>query len=249
MLSVEKPGTPAELVHHGVKGMRWGIRKEARISGKAAETAAKTKARAAGRGRIDAWGAGQRANRAEQQRFIRKAATESLQGPGKLKKLGRFAADVDFELGKRNANISMQIGARARDATKNELPGIKAKHGDYAKLRNRAKNPFSKEAKAYRADVKKAYLKNLEKEANSWKSLSGTRRYTLKDDGEPNTSKYFWKLDTELAHSLVQGTFTVQPIFDDEGYIVDFEIVPTEADLKLTMEFGANFLMHMGLEV
>src|SRR4051812_7088977 len=28
MISVEKPGTPYELVHHGVKGMHWGIRKE-----------------------------------------------------------------------------------------------------------------------------------------------------------------------------------------------------------------------------
>jgi hypothetical protein len=27
MLSVEKPGTPEELVHVGVKGMRWGVRK------------------------------------------------------------------------------------------------------------------------------------------------------------------------------------------------------------------------------
>jgi hypothetical protein len=28
IVSVEKPGTPAELVHHGVKGMKWGVRKE-----------------------------------------------------------------------------------------------------------------------------------------------------------------------------------------------------------------------------
>jgi hypothetical protein len=25
--SVEKPGSPAELVHHGIKGMKWGVRK------------------------------------------------------------------------------------------------------------------------------------------------------------------------------------------------------------------------------
>lgn len=28
MISVEKSGTPQELVHFGVKGMRWGVRKE-----------------------------------------------------------------------------------------------------------------------------------------------------------------------------------------------------------------------------
>lgn len=27
MLPIEKPGTPEELVHFGVKGMRWGVRK------------------------------------------------------------------------------------------------------------------------------------------------------------------------------------------------------------------------------
>lgn len=26
MISLEKPGTPAELVHHGIKGMKWGVR-------------------------------------------------------------------------------------------------------------------------------------------------------------------------------------------------------------------------------
>jgi hypothetical protein len=26
-VSVEKPGTPGELVHHGVKGQRWGVRR------------------------------------------------------------------------------------------------------------------------------------------------------------------------------------------------------------------------------
>lgn len=36
--SVEKPGSPAELVHYGVKGMKWGVRKgyTDRISAKAA---------------------------------------------------------------------------------------------------------------------------------------------------------------------------------------------------------------------
>lgn len=28
MIPTEKPGTPAELVHHGIKGMRWGVRRE-----------------------------------------------------------------------------------------------------------------------------------------------------------------------------------------------------------------------------
>jgi hypothetical protein len=27
VIAVEKPGTPYELAHHGVKGMKWGVRK------------------------------------------------------------------------------------------------------------------------------------------------------------------------------------------------------------------------------
>lgn len=27
MISIEKPGTPSELVHFGTKGMKWGVRK------------------------------------------------------------------------------------------------------------------------------------------------------------------------------------------------------------------------------
>lgn len=32
MISVEKPGTPSELVHFGIKGMKWGVRKEEETS-------------------------------------------------------------------------------------------------------------------------------------------------------------------------------------------------------------------------
>ena len=33
MISVEKPGSPAEIVeHHGIKGMQWGVRKEREAS-------------------------------------------------------------------------------------------------------------------------------------------------------------------------------------------------------------------------
>lgn len=33
-VSVEKPGTPAELVHYGVKGMKWGVRKKVELIGR-----------------------------------------------------------------------------------------------------------------------------------------------------------------------------------------------------------------------
>lgn len=41
MISVEKPGTPSELVHVGVRGMHWGVRKREEISSKTSSTTAK----------------------------------------------------------------------------------------------------------------------------------------------------------------------------------------------------------------
>lgn len=32
LVSLEKPGTPQELVHHGIRGMKWGVRKSSSIS-------------------------------------------------------------------------------------------------------------------------------------------------------------------------------------------------------------------------
>lgn len=32
IISIEKPGTPAELVHAGIKGMKWGVRKKREVS-------------------------------------------------------------------------------------------------------------------------------------------------------------------------------------------------------------------------
>lgn len=32
MLSIEKPGTPSELIHFGKKGMKWGVRNESSSS-------------------------------------------------------------------------------------------------------------------------------------------------------------------------------------------------------------------------
>lgn len=55
-VSVEKPGTPTELVHAGVKGMRWGVRKrdytESRAINKAAEKARSASLREGGRSRF-----------------------------------------------------------------------------------------------------------------------------------------------------------------------------------------------------
>jgi hypothetical protein len=218
MISIEKPGTPEEILHFGTKGMRWGVRNDRTSSG----------GRAGGRSG----------------------------GGGALsvaKKIGTKAGDFGFEVAANTNFMTRHIAEQASSRTRKDLPGIKAKHGDYGKLTNRAKHPFSPEAKAYRADVKKAYLKHLEETANEIGNFSGTKRYTVKkDDGTPNTSKYFWHISTEHAKAIKQAatsdeTFRVQPIFDDEGYIIDIKIV--DDSVAQTMDLGVNFLSHMGIVV
>jgi hypothetical protein len=211
--SLAKPGSPAELVselmHHGVKGQRWGIRRD----------------RSTGSG-----GGG------KPSRF--KSAARAV---------GRAADDVTFEVGKKNPDIQHQIAATASERLVKNLPSIKARHGDYGKLSNRVKKPFSKEAKAYRADVKKTYLRHLENVANETTNVRGTRRYTLKEQGKPNTSSYFWNLSTEAVTHAAAGTFRVQPVFDNEGYIINIKVI--KDDMAQTMDKGANFLFHMGFDI
>jgi hypothetical protein len=209
-VSIEKPGTPGELAHHGIKGMKWGVRREQAGSG----------ARRAG-------------------------SVAKKVGKG----LGKASDNTIFELTKNTTAVNNHIAGNAAKKLQADLPGIKAKHEAYGKVRNRAKKPFSKEAKAYRADVKTAYLKHLESSANELTNIRGTRQYTLKEKGKPNSSQYFWQVSTQpIAHAADGiGTFTVRPIFDDEGYIIDVEMVDTS--MAQTMELGADFLQHMGMKL
>jgi 2'-5' RNA ligase len=200
-----------DLEHYGVKGMRWGFRKEDLGSAaRAVGGAAKTVGKAAARG----------------------------------------ADNVLFESAKSSQGVRNQIVDKASDRLIKSLPAIKEKHGEYGKLRNRAKKPFSKEARAYRKDVKESYLRHLETSANEITNFSGSRRYTLKERGKPNTSKYYWDVETErnpAKHAVGDsGIITVQPIFDDEGYIVDIKRV--EDSMSQTIELGADFLAHYGVK-
>lgn len=189
---------------------------------------------------------------------VRKDRTSSSGSAGKkvggsLKKvvrgLGVATDNTMFELSKSSSYVTREITDRASEKfVRQDLGRIKKKHGEYGKLSNRMKKPFSPEAKAYRADAKKAYLRRLEQSANSMTNIRGTRRYTLKENGNPNTSQYFWKVSTEpIRHAADDGSFIVRPIFDDEGWIIDLERV--DDDMQQTMDRGASFLVHMGVKV
>jgi hypothetical protein len=207
------------LEHFGVKGMRWGHRKEQASAG----------ARAAGRG-------------------LGKAAAATA----------RFAGDVSFE--------NQAEDGRAREAIINEsykpfrrtdLPAIKARHGDYAKLSNRAKKPFSKEAKAYRKDARETYVKRLESTANSMKNVSGDRQYTIRErgldlpasGGALPKSKTYWDVSTRRVKHAATDDFTrLEVVMDDEGYITDLKKVEVELAQSVS-DVGAAFVLeHYGVK-
>jgi len=61
-LSVEKPGSPLEILeHHGVKGMKWGVRQRSQYAGQKAGKAAAGEVRKAGGGRREQRKAGRKA--------------------------------------------------------------------------------------------------------------------------------------------------------------------------------------------
>jgi len=233
-VSVEKPGTPEELAHHGVKGMRWGV--HSKVTGSSGFKALSK----ASKKNVDNFHARQSAKTARRKA---KAASGSSSRLGKVaKRVGAAIDDTVFEMNTKSDAVNNHITMKATDRLIKSLPAIRAKHGEYGKLRNRAKRPFSKEAKAYREDVKKTYLRHLEKTANELTNKRGTLQYTVSENGKPNTSQYFWKVSTRPIKHASDGSFTVRPIFDEEGYIVDFEIVDDK--LAQTTERGLNFLIH-----
>lgn len=169
-----------------------------------------------------------------------------------------FAGDVQFENMAADGRAREQvIGGARKPYRKEDLPAVKARHGDYAKLRNRAKKPFSKEARAYRKDARETYIQRLETTANSMKNLSGDREYTIRErgydlpaqGGELPVTKYFWNVTTRKVQHAVTDPFTrLEVIFDDEGYITDLKQVEIEDSMAQAIEMGAAFLAHYGVK-
>jgi 2'-5' RNA ligase len=211
------------LEHFGVKGMRWGVRKEDLKSG------AKTVGRA-----------------------LDKAATA--------------LADSNFE-GKLNtdtgrAQVEAQIKTKAHEAfQRTDLPAIKNKteYQEAKKLTNRLRHPKDPATKAYRKEVKEAYIKRLEDAANSMTNISGTRQYTIRERGwelPPEggalpKSKYYWDVSTRTVKHAddTEATWTMEVVLDEDGFVTDINEVPAEDSMAQAMELGTAFLVASGLDL
>lgn len=181
-------------------------------------------------------------------------------GAGKVNraagKLHRFGQDVRFESHAESGHADVLVANAAHKPYKKvDLPAVKARHGDYGKLKNRAKKPFSKEAKAYRKDAADTYVKRLETTANGMKNVSGTRQYTVRErgidlpsQGGKLPSKYYWTVTSrEIKHADGNAFMRLELVIDSEGYITDLKQVPLEDSMAQTMALGEDFLEHYGI--
>lgn len=198
----------SDIQHHGVKGMRWGVRNAAKKVG------------------------------------------------GGLVTVGK---DIGYET-ERSKQVKQREVTKTASAKfhKEDLPRIDAKYkGTQAgTLKGRLKNPFDKDTRAYRQEARIAFRDRInEAVAGLPTNASGTRKYDIEDGGKTN-SQYTWKLkvvdvkktvehaDTDMTELF--GDFEVRPVFDEDGFIIDIELV--ENTVAQTIELGAEFLEHYGVK-
>jgi 2'-5' RNA ligase len=174
-------------------------------------------------------------------------------------KVATFAGDVDFENQVETGRAREMVITKANPAfRRTDLPAVKARHGDYGKLRNRAKKPFAPEAKAYRKDARETYIKRLETTANSLKNVSGDRQYTIRErgwelpeaGGALPKSKHYWDVSSRKVKHAAADDFTrLEVVVDDEGYITDLKKVEIEESMAQTADLGSEFLAHLSEEL
>jgi len=221
----------SDIQHFGVKGMRWGVRKERESGGGggATRTAAKG-AQAVGRGAKKA--AKGTVTVAKDINFEARTSTTNLKGEKKVATA---------------AHMITQAAHKEWKAT--DLPALKERHPN-ASFKNRLTKPLSKDARAYRKDAKETYIKRLETTANSMKNASGTREYTIRErGGDLPTSKYFWEVSSRQARHADgdEDVVVLEVVMDEDGYITGLKQVKSEDTMAQTAVLGASFLAHMGL--
>jgi 2'-5' RNA ligase len=257
----------AELLHYGVKGMRWGQRSSDGTRGGLRGRSDKRKQVLADRKErgVPAKGTA----RASAGKKVKSGAKKTGRG------LVQVAKDVYFEseMGRDSARNRVTHAASKNWAEK-DVPRLNAQYSGTkaGTVKGRLKNPLAKETIEYRSKSRAAYRDRLNEEvAKLPGNASGNKRYEISDNGKTNAN-YLWDIkvvDTKRSSGLdhaakdeepVLEDFRVQPTFDDDGLIIGFKQVPmdlqqsagevfTEALIHGTPELGEAFILeHYGVK-
>lgn len=218
------------LEHYGVKGMRWGVRKDTQ-----------------GRNR---WAPDGQSVKGD-------IARAALLGPAGLPATVRLARRVpnatkEAQI-RRKANkleVILELTRKATEKTKKEdLPAINKKYQGIAKTSStvRVTNSLSRVPvqQQYRKEVQDAYLKRLHEAGDAMTNKKGTHRYTI--DAKSATR---WKVrPTKIEHAA--GDFELEISYDD-GFITDIKMVEDSLEHAMEMDevmmLGGDFLEHYGVK-
>ena len=166
-----------------------------------------------------------------------------------VKRKSTRIGDAFFEATAGTTSVHNRIVSNAgKKLQEQDLPKINSKpeYTKAKKLRNRLLNPRDPATKAYRQEVRDAYIKRLDEAAQSMQNSSKTRRYTIRDaDGDLPKSDVFWEVrTTRLAHA--DDVMLVRAILDSDGFITD--VVPFDNTLAQGEMFVDNILEHSGMK-
>jgi 2'-5' RNA ligase len=269
----------AFLEHHGVKGMRWGVRKDENAGPgrnnqmlKVAAvgnysilspkfhtyTSTNTKVKVGLFGQFALLDSGVRSDL--------KQASAKVNLDKSAVKVGTAIGDAQFESKvadkAKKQEVQSQIVSKANEAfRRTDLPALKNKpeYQKAKKLKHRLFNPKDPATKAYRKEAKETYISRLEEAANTMTNVSGTRQYTIRERGwelPPEggalpASKHYWDISSrEIRHADGDVTTILELTLDDDGFITDMQEAPTgDALAQSTIELGSDFLAALGLEV
>lgn len=237
-VSIEKPGTPAELVHYGKKGMRWGYTTTRNIgTGLAvASIAAKViQNRSA-------------AKQADQQLYSFLKVGNGKDSHSNAVKDMKWHSDnfemKGFNLVKNLGNISADRGVTK--AISDEVSAVSK-----PELKTLRKSGLSR--LEYNDKAVKIYMKNVRKIAPKHESISPSGNWKTSF----SESKNGWNMkvvrnDNKIKHAdnlistfSLDSEVTFVPIYDNEGYIIDFDIKSLSDNAMTQGEtFVKNFLAH-----
>lgn len=236
------------LEHFGVKGMKWGVRKNwsklsranvnryhRRKSAKTARKKAEAKVKAA-------------ADKA-------KAAKKKEKKEKRTKRWEQLGKDLEKSSFKADANSPTFKAKLNRDVTKaltendGPLSQINRKYATY-RAAGSLKDPYHAATKKYNDEVADVYIKEANRQLASTTNVSGSLKLKAvrrKPGFWDDPSMFEYDIEVEEVKHADDIYYRIQLVPDSSGQIVDVEIIDDEMT-QSRMDAGEEFLEHFGIK-